>query len=188
MTGPFVPGTTGTIAVFGSSEPLPGSPDYDRAYDVGRGLAEAGFGLITGGYGGVMEAASRGARDGGGRSVGVACSIFEDRETNPYLDHVIPTTDLMLRMRELIDAASGFVVLPGKAGTLAELAQLWALERAGCLDSRPVILLGRHWKTLLEALGESGMLESPQLRITRVVDRPRDVVRVLVATTDLAER
>jgi uncharacterized protein (TIGR00730 family) len=188
MTGPFVPGATRTIAVFGSAEPLPGSADYDRAYRVGRQLAEAGFGLITGGYGGVMEAASQGARDGGGRSVGVACSVFGDRETNPYLDQVIPTADLMLRTRELIETASGFVVLPGKAGTLAELAQLWALERAGCLAGRPVILLGRHWKTLLEALGESGMLESPQLRITRVVDRPRDVVRVLLETTGRAER
>jgi uncharacterized protein (TIGR00730 family) len=190
MTGSSVPSVgrdPRTIAVFGSAEPLPGSADYDRAYRVGRQLAEAGFNVITGGYGGVMEAASSGARDGGGRAVGVACAVFADRETNPYLDQVIRAPDLMLRTRELIDGAAGFVVLPGKAGTLSELAQLWALERAGCLAGRPVILLGRHWKALLSALDESGMLETSQLQITRVVDRPRDVVRVLVESAADAE-
>ena len=169
----------GSIAVFGSSEPTDGDPAYEQARQVGRLLAEAGFRVVTGGYGGVMEGASRGATESGGTAVGVTCSIFSQRDPNPYLSENVGTADLHDRTRELVARSDGFVVLPGKSGTLAELAFLWALHRAGCLDRRPVILLGDSWRHLLRHLVRAGILESPQFDVTRVVDTPEETVDAL---------
>jgi len=164
------------IAVFGSSEPLPGDPAYERARRLGRLLAEAGFLVVSGAYGGVMEAASRGARAGGGRTLGVTCGIFNRRGPNEYLDEVIETPDLFARTRGLVERSWGFVVLPGKAGTLAELAFLWALHRAGCLSERPVLLLGAQWNGLLQHLSNQGILDRTQLEMSRVVGTPEEAV------------
>jgi uncharacterized protein (TIGR00730 family) len=168
-----------TIAVFGSSEPVEGDELYREARELGGLLARAGHTVLTGGYGGVMEAASRGAREAGGRTVGVTCRIFAARQPNPYLDRVVSTADLHERTRELIVRAEGFVVLDGKAGTLAELSFLWALERAGCLDSCPVVVLGVRLRGLIEELKRCEMLETPQIAATRLARSPREAVRLL---------
>jgi uncharacterized protein (TIGR00730 family) len=177
VSGPFVPSTS--IAVFGSSEPRPGDEAYRTAQRVGGLLATAGYGVITGGYGGVMEAASRGAREAGGVAIGVPCGIFEDRSANPWVTDVVAADDLYDRTRELIERAAGYIVLPGKAGTLAELAFLWALRRAGCLDGRPVILLGAVWPSLIELLERKSMLEPDQLRHTHLVETPEQALDAL---------
>lgn len=158
-----------SIAVFGSSEPLPGDKPYEIARHSGRLLAVAGAEVVTGGYGGVMEAASRGAREAGGRTLGVTCRIFSERTPNRWLDRQVETVDLMVRTRELIDAAQGFLILPGRSGTLAELAQLWALDRAGCLGVRPVVLLGDDFREVVDLLAIRKILEPRQLQMTQFV-------------------
>lgn len=175
------------VAVFGSSEPRAGDPLYEQAYEVGRLLAAAGHAVITGGYGGVMEAASRGARDAGGRAVGVTCSIFAGRSPNPFLSEALSTEDLHQRQRVLIEQAQGFIVLRGGAGTLAELAMLWALHRVGGLEARPVVLLGDPWPGFLEQLSRSGMLEPPELEATRLARSPEEAVRLLAERVPRAE-
>jgi len=172
------------IAVFGSSEPVPGEPPYELAERVGYVLGAAGYTVVTGGYGGVMEAASRGATAAGGRTIGVTCATFESRTPNAYLTEVREGTDLHDRTRRLIDLADGFVVLEGKAGTLAELAFLWALQRAGCLGTRPVVLLGDSYRDLLPFLERSEILESEQLDITRLASSPEEVLRMIGRATD----
>ena len=167
------------ISVFGSSEPLPGSPLYESAREVGRCLARAGLLVLTGGYGGVMEGASRGATEAGGRAIGVVCDIFPDRSANRYLSETVHSRDLHERTRLLVERAAGFIVLEGKAGTLAELALLWALHRAGCLDRRPVVLLGDRWRALVRHLDRSGQLEAAQLEITHHARNPEEAVIVL---------
>jgi uncharacterized protein (TIGR00730 family) len=178
-SGPEAPANA--IAVFGSSEPRPGDSLYDTAYRLGTLLARARFVVITGGYGGVMEGASHGARDAGGRALGITCATFAAREANPYLTDEIRARDLHDRTRELIERAGGFVVLPGKAGTLAELALLWALERAGCSRGRPVVLLGADWQPLIDLLERSNMLESAQIAHTRLARTPEEAVGLLGA-------
>ncbi len=168
-----------TIAVFGSSEPCSGEPLYEAARELGRLLAEAGYRVVTGGYGGVMEGASRGAVEGGGSPLGVVCGIFRARAPNPYLAEVVDTPELFTRTRRLIEEASGYVVLEGKSGTLAELTQLWALHRAGSLDRRPVVLLGDAWRHLLRHLVRAGMIESERFDVTRVVDSPEEALGVI---------
>jgi uncharacterized protein (TIGR00730 family) len=167
------------IAVFGSSEPRPGDPLFEQAVEVGGLLARAGHAVVTGGYGGVMEAASRGAAESGGHAIGVTCSIFSDRAPNPYLTHEIPTRDLAERTRELVDRSRGFVVLEGRAGTLSELSFLWALERAGCLESRPVIVLCARFEALLERLASAAILEQRQVEMTRLANSADEVLRIL---------
>ena len=174
----------GAIAVFGSSEPRPGEPLYEQARELGSLLASSGYAVITGGYGGVMEGASRGAREAGGQVIGVTCAVFSGRAPNRFLTETITAPDLYVRTERLIERARGYVVLPGKSGTLAELAMLWALDRAGCLADRPVILLNEAWDPLFDQLSRSGMLEPSQLELTRRVAAPRDAVGVLRAALE----
>ena len=167
------------IAVFGSSEPRQGDRAYDEAVDMGAKLAQAGYAVLTGGYGGVMEGASRGARDAGGSTIGVTCALFDHRAPNAWLDETVPTPNLHDRTRELIERAAGFVVLPGKAGTLAELSFLWALHRAGSLGERPVILLGSPWPRLLQYLLEGGLLDRPEYAMAHLASTPEQALVAL---------
>lgn len=165
-----------TIAVFGSSEPPEGDPIYEAARATGRLLALAGYAVATGGYGGVMEGASRGAAEAGGRTIGVTCEIFPERRANRWLGERRPTRDLYERQRVLVEIACGYVVLPGKSGTLAELTLVWALHRAGSLPRRPVVLLGAGWVHFLRHLVQGSMIEPEQLAITRAVATPEEAV------------
>ncbi len=169
-----------TIAVFGSSRAGPGTDDYQRAAEVGRRLAEAGFAVINGGYGGTMEASARGAREAGGRAVGVTTRAFRGRGgANRYITEVLSEADLFDRTRRLIESADGFIVLPGGAGTLAELAFLWALEKSSLLGRKPVLLLGPAWNALIPELRRLGLLDEQDLASTRVVSDPSEAVEAL---------
>jgi uncharacterized protein (TIGR00730 family) len=176
MTAPF-PDSPPGVAVFGSSEPQAGEPLYELARQVGQFLAEAGFLVVSGGYGGVMEGASRGAREAGGQALGITTDSFAARSTaNPFLTREIREPDLLLRTRALLQHPRGFVVLPGRSGTLAELTGLWAMHRAGLLQQRPVVLLGEAWEGLPESLEERGLLHPDRRKITRLAASPREAV------------
>ena len=167
------------VAVFGSAEPVEGDPLYELARQVGRLLVAAGYGVLTGGYGGVMEGASRGATEAGGIAIGVTCASFTGRAPNRFLTAIREEPDLLARTGALIEPACGYVVLHGKSGTLAELMLVWALHRAGSLGRRPVVLLGDAWRPFLHHLVRGAMIEDDQLGITRVADGPEDAVMEL---------
>lgn len=167
------------VAVFGSADPPPGDPLYELARRVGALLAAAGYGVLTGGYGGVMEGASRGAVEAGREAVGITCALFVGRHPNRFLTETREAPDLVARTGWLIASARGYIVLHGKSGTLAELTLVWALHRAGSLGPRPVVLLGAAWRPFLHHLVRAGMLEDEQLSITRVADEPEDAVMEL---------
>ncbi len=163
--------------MFGSSEPQAGEPLYELARQLGRNLAEAGFLVVSGGYGGVMEGASRGAREAGGQALGITTDSFAGRSVaNRFLTQELREPDLLLRMRALIHRPQGFVVLPGRSGTLAELTSLWAMHRAGLLERRPVVLLGEAWEGLLDSLEGRGLLHPDRRKITRLAASPREAV------------
>jgi uncharacterized protein (TIGR00730 family) len=168
------------VAVFGSSEPRPGEAAYETARQVGRLLGREGITVVTGGYGGVMEAACRGARENGGKAIGVTSSaLFSHRQPNPYLDVHEDRPDLLSRTRTLIDLSDGFIILPGRSGTLAEAVLLWALQRAGVHD-RPRVMIGQRWRDLLAQLARLDVLEPALLRDTPVVDGPEEAVDLLL--------
>ena len=167
------------VAVFGSGDPQEGEPLYELAREVGAQLAAAGYGVVTGGYGGVMEGASRGAAEAGGPAVGVTCASFDGRAPNRFLTEEREAPDLVSRTGTLIEVACGYIVLHGKSGTLAELTLVWALHRAGSLGRRPVVLLGDAWRPFLHHLVRGAMIEDDQLGITRVADGPENAVMEL---------
>jgi len=177
------------IAVFGSSEPPEGHAEYETARSVGRRLAEGGFTVVTGGYGGVMEGASRGAREAGGEAIGVTTDAFADRRSgNAYLSREIREADLLLRTRTLIEMADGFVVLPGKAGTWAELFLLWALHRAGLLGPRPVVLLGEGWGEAVAVLEGWKILEPGHHEVVRLASTPEETFALVALGLKQFER
>ena len=167
------------VAVFGSSEPGESDALYATARAVGRALADAGFDVVTGGYGGVMEAASRGARDGGAGAHGVLCATFGERGRNGWLTTWETAPDLFNRTRLLVEHAEAFVVLDGKAGTLAELSFLWALQRAGCLDARPVVIWGDAWGEVADTLSRLGHLDRNECEATLRADEPLEAVEMI---------
>lgn len=169
------------IAVFGSSEPREGSLLYEQARRVGSLLAREGYVVITGGYGGVMEAASRGAREAAGEALGITSRALSPMRAgpNPYLTRHVEAEGLLERTDELIRRSSGYIILPGKAGTLAELTFLWALDRARLLGDRPIVLLGPPWRRYLDHLASLELLERVQIDITHVAGTPEEAVQMI---------
>lgn len=169
------------IAVFGSSEPRPGETLYDEALQIGARLARADFVVINGGYGGVMEAVSRGARSAGGVALGITMKQRPGRgDGNVWLSHEQQERDLFQRTRSLVAHACGYLVLPGQAGTLAEISTLWALRRAGCLGSRPIVLVGNVWKDVVKVLQETRFLNPSILETTRLTQAPDAAIGLLL--------
>jgi len=165
-----------SVAVFGSSEPAEGEPLYEEARVVGSLLAREGLLVVNGGYGGVMEGASRGAREAGGRCVGVTTDAFRRGGGNPFLSEEHREPDLFLRTRRLIELSDAYIILRGKSGTLAELTFLWALNRGGLLPSTRIVLLGDFWEVILASLTGLRMVETEQMEITRVARTPEQAV------------
>ncbi len=169
------------VAVFGSSDPRPGDEAYELARRAGELLARSGWAVLSGGYGGVMEAASRGAREAGGEALGVTVAAFSGRsKPNSWLSSVTQEQDLFTRTRALVDGASGFLVLPGKAGTLAELTFLWALRRARLLGDRPTVLCGQAWPALIQTLTGADILDPDTLAGTWHATHVDDAVGLLL--------
>jgi uncharacterized protein (TIGR00730 family) len=169
------------VAVFGSGDPIQGQPLYEEARKLGHLLARAGFLVVNGGYGGVMEASSRGAREGGGRSIGVTTSAFTRGGGNSYMSEERREQDLFLRTRRLIELSDAYIILRGKSGTLAELMLLWALNRGGLLTSTRIVLLGEFWEDFLNSLRNRDMVEAKQMEITRMARTPEQAVEEIVS-------
>ena len=166
------------IAIFGSAGAKPGQPAYQTAYEVGRLLAQAGFAIANGGYGGTMLAAAKGAAEAGGQVIGVTCSAFENSNANEYTTRQIVTDSLDERLDTLIKLGQAYVVLPGATGTLLELAMVWELKNKGFLkQSRPIILVGGFWKPLVDLVEADDPNSS---RCVRVAAGPNEVRDILV--------
>ncbi len=140
------------IAVFGSSQTAPGSQEWAEAELVGKSLAKSGFSVVTGGYGGTMEAASRGAVEEDGEAIGVTASpLFPQRTgANAFVTSVEDTSSLTERIGRMVEMSSGFVVLPGSIGTAAELVVVWNINhvfrKASQPNGIPVVAVGRQWR------------------------------------------
>ncbi len=141
------------VTVFGSSRIGPGEAEFAAAERCGRLLAAAGFAVATGGYGGAMEAVSRGARSAGGHVIGVtAPAVFPGRAgANAHIAEERQAATLTERIHELVAPAAAFVVLPGSLGTLAELAVAWNANYVGA-GRRPLVTVGEVWADLVALL------------------------------------
>jgi uncharacterized protein (TIGR00730 family) len=146
------------VTIFGGSQPLPGSPAYAEAYELGRLLAESGHTVLTGGYIGTMEAASRGANEAGGQVIGVTCEEIERWRKvapNPWLKEEMRFQTLQERLNFLIQNCDAAIALPGGPGTLTEIALNWNLMIVESLHRRPLILVGTGWQSVLNQFYKS---------------------------------
>jgi hypothetical protein len=144
---------TKIITVFGSSRPEDGHADYAEALELGRALATAGFAVCTGGYGGVMEAVSRGANESGGRVLAVTSTFFRAR-ANRWVQEESRVATWPERLFELIRRGDGYVACKGGTGTLVELAVVWEMLNKNAMDPRPFVVLGDFWQPVLDRVRE----------------------------------
>ena len=144
---------TKTITVFGSSRPQEGHAEYAEALELGSALASAGFAVCTGGYGGVMEAVSRGARESGGRVLAVTSSFFRPR-ANRWVEEETRMATWQERLFELVRLGDGYVACKGGTGTLVELAVVWEMLNKKAMDERPFVVLGDFWRPILDRVRE----------------------------------
>jgi len=147
-----------TIAVFGSSQSSPGDGRYEDGVECGRLLAVAGYAVVTGGYGGLMEAVSKGAHGAGGHVLGVTTpNVFSDRSgANSFVAEELTTEHLTERIHQMTDMSSGSIVLPGSLGTMTELGVAWNLAfvaRFSDNKPKPVVTVGSTWRGIVKDLG-----------------------------------
>ena len=141
------------ITVFGSSRPREHDADYKEAFLLGLQLGRAGFDVCTGGYGGVMEAVSRGAKCGHAMTYGVTAEFFKVN-ANQWIDREIRMDSWQQRLFELIRIGDGFVACKGGTGTLAEIAVVWEMLNKSVIAGKPFVVLGDFWLPILERVRE----------------------------------
>ena len=170
------------VSVFGSARTRPGTPEYELARTVGRRLGAAGFAVITGGGPGAMEAANRGARDAGARSIGLNIDLpFEENHAGRYVDLSLDFHYFFCRKVMFVRYANAFVVLPGGYGTFDELFEALCLIQTEKIHSFPVILVGTsYWEGLVDwlrtrAAGE-GKIDAGDLDLMHLTDDLDDIV------------
>jgi uncharacterized protein (TIGR00730 family) len=173
------------VTVFGSARVSPDDPIYRAAEAVGRGFAEAGFAVVTGGGPGVMEAANKGAQAAGGLSVGFNIDLPFEQHHNPYLDIALTFKHFYARKTMLVKAAEGYVMFPGGFGTLDELFESLTLIQTGKVLDFPVVLYDHeYWRGLLdwirERLLERGMISADDLELLFRTDDPAEAVEIVV--------
>lgn len=161
------------VAVFGSSTAREGDAAALDAHRLGASLARSGATVMTGGYGGVMAACSRGAHEAGGHVVGVTVELFEPRgPANPWVRERVHTPDLFERLRVLVDSADGYVVATGSIGTLTELCLVWTLVSVNGRPPAPIVLLGAHWRRWLDVHREPEFVPHHLFEHVEVADTP----------------
>jgi uncharacterized protein (TIGR00730 family) len=142
------------ITVFGSSRPGEDDAEYAEARRLGRALAERGFEVCSGGYGGVMAAVSRGAKEAGGKTLGVTAQFFKKAKLNPWIDVEVRRKTWQARLFELIRRGDGFVACKGGTGTLVELAVVWEMLNKAMIAAKPFVTLGDFWRPILDRVRE----------------------------------
>jgi len=166
------------VSCFGSARSPEGSRPYDVARETARLFAEAGWAVVTGGGPGVMEAANRGCREGGGLSVGFGIELPHEQKMNDYIDLGLVFDHFYARKTMFVKAAEGFCVFPGGFGTADELFESLVLIQTGKVMHFPVVLMGKaYWTPLLEWVRRSaladGMVSPDDLALLTLTDDPQ---------------
>jgi uncharacterized protein (TIGR00730 family) len=173
------------VSISGSARVREGSDAYDSARVTGKLFAEAGWAVVTGGGPGVMEAANRGCREGGGLSIGFNIELPHEQHSNPYLDVSLTFHHFYARKTMFVKAAEGFVVFPGGFGTADELFESLTLIQTGKVLHFPVVLFNSdYWDELLtwvrgELLAD-GMISPEDLELLEVTDDPSRAVALIL--------
>ena len=173
------------VAVFGAAFLPEDGPTYQTAVVLGSLLAKQGWAVATGGYGGTMEAASRGAAEAGGHTIGITCETLSrtGRRTNAWVQEEIRCETVRERLVTLIRKADAAVALDGGIGTLAEISFLWVQIQTGELSPRPLVVVGSVWKETLHSFfhAADGYLKDPDKALIEFAASPLEAVRMIQA-------
>ena len=175
------------VTVFGSARFDATHPYYALGEEVGAKLAEIGITVMTGGGPGLMEAANRGARRAGGRSIGCNIQLPQEQQPNPYLDAMVEFRYFFVRKLMLLKYSYAFVALPGGFGTLDEIFETLVLIQTGKMKRFPLVLLGvDFWKPLVEVLRQrlvpAGTIDAADIALITVTDSPAEAVALVRET------
>lgn len=172
-----------TVTVFGSARFREGTPHYKLGVELGKELAKAGFTVMTGGGPGLMEAANRGAKEAGGKSVGCTIILPHEEAPNPYLDIRLPFHYFFVRKVMLVKYSSAFICLPGGFGTLDEMFEAATLIQCEKIGPFPIVLLGtkfwEHLRQLVWDLRDEGAISPHDLGFAALLDSPREAVEIV---------
>ncbi|HKG12447.1 MAG TPA: LOG family protein [Pyrinomonadaceae bacterium] len=166
------------VTIFGGSKCGEASEEYGQARRLGQLLAEAGFTICTGGYLGVMEGASRGARERGGRVLGILMNEFKS-EPNRYLTDKVASAHFYERLQNLITRSVGFIAVRGGAGTVTELSLVWNKLQTRVIGPRPLVLLGGCWPPVVEALRKHLLVSEQDVSLLDFAATPEDAARII---------
>lgn len=177
------------FSVFGSARTAETSPDYATARDLGRLIAEAGYGVITGGGPGIMEAANRGAHDAGGLSVGLGIELPFEQGMNDYVDLGVNFRYFFVRKTMFLKYSQGYVVLPGGFGTFDELFEALTLAQTHKVRKFPIVLMGTsYWGGLVDWLKskpvEYGTISLDDPDRLSLTDDPDEAVSILTSVSE----
>src|SRR5216117_4106902 len=168
------------VTVFGSARIKPDDPHYELAMKMGAAIARLGFTVMTGGGPGIMEAANRGAKEAGGRSVGCTIELPSEQPSNAYLDRCVRLHYFFVRKALLVKYSYAFVVMPGGAGTLDELFEALTLIQNGKIQNFPIVIMGTdYWKELIgfiEKMAERGKIGSDDLSLIFATDSVEEAI------------
>jgi uncharacterized protein (TIGR00730 family) len=166
------------VTIFGGSQCSQDSEEYKQALRVGQLLAEAGFTICTGGYLGVMEAASRGAHERGGRVLGIVMNQFRD-EPNRYLTEKVASAHFYERLQNLITRSVGFIALRGGMGTVTEVSLVWNKVQTRVIEPRPLVLLGECWPPIVESWRRHLVVSETDVSVLDFAETPEQAVRII---------
>ena len=168
------------VTVFGSARIKSDSPYYELARQMGAAIAQLGFTVMTGGGPGIMEAANRGAKDAGGRSVGCNIELPHEQKPNPYLDRFVTMHYFFARKMLLVKYSYAFVILPGGAGTLDEMFEAITLIQTRRMTNFPVVIMGTdYWDEILpfiHKMAKAGMIAPSDLELVHATNSVDDAI------------
>ena len=172
------------VTIFGSARVKPDDIYYQKTENLTRLLVQNGFSIITGGGGGIMEAANKGAGDAGGKSVGMNIQLPFEQKPNPYSNVHLDYKYFFIRKVMFVKYAVAYVILPGGFGTMDELFEALTLIQTKRIKSFPLILMGsEYWQGLLDWLKKTMLREDKiipgDLELIQVVDEPEEVVKLI---------
>lgn len=174
------------VTIFGSARTKANHPYYKTAEEIAYQLVQHGYGVVTGGGPGIMEAGNKGANRAGGKSVGLNIFLPFEQKGNPYIDpdKLITFDYFFIRKVMFVKYSQGFIVMPGGFGTLDELSEALTLIQTKKIGRFPIVLVGKKfWQTWLEWVKKSllveGMISEHDLELFSLVDTPEDAVKVI---------
>jgi uncharacterized protein (TIGR00730 family) len=171
------------VTIFGGAKCGEQSEEYEQARTVGALLAKSGFTICTGGYLGVMEGASRGARESGGRVLGVVMNQFKS-EPNRYLTDKVASAHFYERLQNLITRSVGFIAIRGGAGTVTELSLVWNKLQTKVIEARPLVLLGDCWPPVIEALRSNLVVSEQDVSLLDFARTPAEAVQIIIEKSE----